>query len=108
MRFVHDIVVFAVLMPVALTSVSARAQSTAPPADYDANFNYDCDRTCLSSYADQTLAAFVAHDPSRLPLARDVKYTENGRRCASATASGALPQRSGTTKSTRTIRKPVR
>jgi hypothetical protein len=80
MRFVRNSFVFAAaLILAALASASARAQSTAPPADYDANFNYDCDRTCLNSYADQTLAAFVAHDPSRLPLARDVKYTENGQ-----------------------------
>jgi len=59
---------------------SAAAQSsTAIPQDYDPNFNYDCDRTCLNDYADQVLAAFVAHDASRLPLARQVKYTENGQ-----------------------------
>jgi hypothetical protein len=57
-----------------------RAQSSsAIPADYDPNFNYDCDRACLNGYADQYLAALVAHDPSSLPLARQVKYTENGQ-----------------------------
>ena len=56
-----------------------RAQSSAPPADYDANFNYDCDRVCLSGFLDQLIAAMVAHDSSTLPLARDVKYTENGQ-----------------------------
>lgn len=47
--------------------------------DYDPNVNYDCDRTCLNGFIDQYLAALVAHDPSRLPLARDVKFTENGQ-----------------------------
>ena len=55
------------------------AQSPAPPADYDPNFNYDCGRACLDSYVNQYLAALVAHDPSRLPLARQVKFTENGQ-----------------------------
>jgi hypothetical protein len=57
----------------------ARAQSSAPPADYDPNFNYDCDRTCLNGFLDQLIAAMVKHDSSTLPLARDVKYTENGQ-----------------------------
>jgi len=58
---------------------AARAQSTKPPADYDPNFNYDCDRACLNGFVDEFLTALVAHDPSRLPLGRDVKYTENGQ-----------------------------
>jgi hypothetical protein len=57
----------------------ARAQSSAPPADYDPNFNYDCDRACLNGFLDQLIAAMVKHDSSTLPLARDVKYTENGQ-----------------------------
>jgi hypothetical protein len=58
----------------------APAQSSSEiPADYDANFNYDCDRACLNGYVDQYLAALVAHDPSRLPLARQVKFTEDGQ-----------------------------
>jgi hypothetical protein len=80
MRFARDSFVFATaLFLIALVSISARAQSSAPPADYDANFNYDCDRACLNGFTDQALAAFIAHDPSRLPLARQVKYTENGQ-----------------------------
>ena len=80
MRFAYNSLVFAAaLFLAAFASIPARAQSSAPPADYDANFNYDCDRACLNGFADQTLAAFVAHDASRLPLARQVKYTENGQ-----------------------------
>ena len=36
-----------------------------------------CDRACLSGYLDDYMAALKAHDPSRLPLAPDVKFTEN-------------------------------
>jgi hypothetical protein len=80
MRLARNCFVFvATLFLAALASVQARAQSLAPPADYDPNFNYDCDRACLNGYADQYLAALVAHDPSRLPLARQVKFTENGQ-----------------------------
>jgi hypothetical protein len=63
----------------ALASIPARAQSGAPPADYNPNFNYDCDRACLNGFVDNFLAALVAHDASRLPLGREVKYTENGQ-----------------------------
>lgn len=38
-----------------------------------------CDRACLNGFVDQYLAALVAHDPSRLPLAKTVKFTENGQ-----------------------------
>ena len=36
----------------------------------------NCDRACLEGLVDQYLNALVAHDPKRLPLAADVKYTE--------------------------------
>ncbi|HUJ82428.1 MAG TPA: hypothetical protein VLW83_11135 [Candidatus Acidoferrales bacterium] len=36
-----------------------------------------CDRACLTGMVDQYLVAMVAHDPSKLPLARDVKFTED-------------------------------
>jgi hypothetical protein len=36
-----------------------------------------CDRACLKSQVDGYLAALVAHDPSRVPLATDVKFVEN-------------------------------
>jgi hypothetical protein len=32
----------------------------------------------LNGFVDQYLAAMVAHDPSRLPVAKDVKFTEDG------------------------------
>src|SRR5262245_42693411 len=36
-----------------------------------------CDRACLSALMDRYLFALDAHDPQRLPLARNVKFTEN-------------------------------
>jgi hypothetical protein len=38
-----------------------------------------CDRACLEGVIDQYLKALVAHDPSRLPLSKDVKFTENNQ-----------------------------
>jgi|SRR5215469_3813766 len=37
-----------------------------------------CDRACLSGLVDQYLSALIARDPSRLPLAKNVKFTEDG------------------------------
>jgi len=39
-----------------------------------------CDRDCLNALADRYLAALVAHDPSKVPLAADVKIVENAQR----------------------------
>jgi len=80
MRFARNsFVLLAALIAASLAPVPARAQSPAPPVDYNPSFNYDCDRACLNGFADDFLAALVAHDPSRLPLDREVKYTENGQ-----------------------------
>ena len=37
-----------------------------------------CDRACLEDYTDKVLDAMIAHDPGKLMLAKDVRYTENG------------------------------
>ena len=39
----------------------------------------DCDRACLSGLITQYVDALVAHDPSRLPVAGDVRFTEDSR-----------------------------
>lgn len=39
-----------------------------------------CDRQCLRDLADRYVAALVAHDPARVPLAADVKMVENLKR----------------------------
>jgi hypothetical protein len=71
----------AISLLVSTVGRATQAQSvlSRPPADYDPNFNYDCDRNCLNAFMNQYLLALVAHDPSTLPLAREVKYTENGQ-----------------------------
>ena len=37
-----------------------------------------CDRACLKGFIDQYLDALAHHDPSRLPVATQVRFTENG------------------------------
>jgi hypothetical protein len=37
-----------------------------------------CDRACLEGFVNQYLAALEVRDPSKLPLARNARYTENG------------------------------
>ncbi len=39
-----------------------------------------CDRACLEGFVDQYLDAVIAHDPKRLPLASNAKFSENGQR----------------------------
>jgi hypothetical protein len=39
-----------------------------------------CDRACLTTLTDAYLAAIVAHDPSKAPLAPDIKFVENVQR----------------------------
>lgn len=39
----------------------------------------DCDRACLSGLVTQYVDALVAHDPSGLPLAGEVRFTEDSR-----------------------------
>jgi hypothetical protein len=39
-----------------------------------------CDRACLEGFVEQYLDAAIAHNPKLLPLAPDVKFTENGQR----------------------------
>jgi hypothetical protein len=63
-------VVFGALAAAALIFVSNANASTGP-------IPIKCDRACLEGVVDQYLAALVAHDPKRLPLSADAKYTEN-------------------------------
>src|SRR5215471_15854850 len=41
-----------------------------------------CDRSCLEGFVDRYLDALVKHDPSAVPLAPNVRFTENGQRLA--------------------------
>lgn len=40
----------------------------------------ECDRACLSGFMTKYLNALTAHDASKLPVTKNVKYTENGVR----------------------------
>lgn len=52
---------------------AAREQNSAAAIERAA----DCDRQCLYGFVDQYLQALVAKDPSRLPWAKSVRFTEN-------------------------------
>lgn len=39
-----------------------------------------CDRSCLNDFVDRYVDAVVAHDPSRLPATKLVKFTENSQK----------------------------
>jgi hypothetical protein len=39
-----------------------------------------CDRTCLDGIADRYLDAVVAHDPTKAPIAKTARFTENAQR----------------------------
>ncbi len=54
-------------------AATAIADPAPPPAD--ASF---CDRACLRGVAETYLSAVAAHDPTKAPLARNARYTENG------------------------------
>ena len=38
-----------------------------------------CNRACLEGWVDRYFAAVIADDPSRVPLASGVRFTENGQ-----------------------------
>jgi hypothetical protein len=67
---------FAILLAIAASSLwqqpVASAAVPAPASDKA------CDRACLDGFVDQYLAALVAHDPARLPMATNPKTTETG------------------------------
>jgi hypothetical protein len=66
-------------MRTALVSLvlAATLRAAVPVA---AQETHPCARTCLESLATLYVDAVVARDPRRLPLAGDVKFTENGQR----------------------------
>jgi len=55
------------------TLLALAAGPAARPAE-----RHDCDRACLGDIAEKYLAAMLKHDPTKAPLTRTVRYTENG------------------------------
>jgi hypothetical protein len=45
-----------------------------------ASASTSCDRACLEGFVDRYLDAMLAHDPGKVPFARDAKFTENGQK----------------------------
>ncbi len=66
----------AALAAVALAGCSALGMQEKPKPVAQAQPKV-CDRTCLDGVADAYIAAIVAHDPSKAPLATGIKTTEN-------------------------------
>ena len=65
-----------------LLILSAVAVLVAPAAVDRAAAQTACDRGCLEGLVEQFFDAYVQHNPARLPLAANVRYTENGQRLA--------------------------
>jgi hypothetical protein len=65
-------VVMGVLVAAVLQPTRARVSADAPNAVASA-----CDRACLYGFLDEYLDALKMKDPSRLPLAKDFRYSEN-------------------------------
>lgn len=51
--------------------------AVAMAAFASASFAASCDKQCLENIGDQYRAAYVKHDPSLAPFARNVRFTEN-------------------------------
>jgi hypothetical protein len=68
------------VLAVVVLAAAAAAGLFAPRLDASTGpIPLRCDRACLERVLDQYLDAVVAHDPKRLPLSADVKYTENNQ-----------------------------
>ena len=61
----------AILSWIALAAYAPAARAEAAPEPQH------CNRACLDHLVDIYLAALVAHDPSRVPIAPDAKFVEN-------------------------------
>jgi hypothetical protein len=53
---------------------AARAQNAPLPPNVASS---GCERSCLQGLAEQFIGALIAHDPSKVPLAKGVRYSEN-------------------------------
>src|SRR2546425_13270998 len=71
MRSTFVVGVFVVFIAIVTGNMAPRADAATGPIPLN------CNRACLENLDDQYLAAVVAHDPRRLPLSREGKYTEN-------------------------------
>jgi hypothetical protein len=68
---------FAKLKNVAAASLAAAALGACATSTTSATGAASCDRTCLTGVITTYMDALLAHDPSKLPLAETVKFTED-------------------------------
>src|SRR5579885_1730760 len=65
----------------ALVPIPMMIAALAPlPGSSAAHAAASCNRACLESYVDRYLDALLAHEPSSVPLAPGVRFTEDGQR----------------------------
>lgn len=77
----RNLLVIGALATLVLCSVLGAASSVgASGSQSAAGAANGCDRACLNGFVDRYLDAVVAHDPSRLPTTKLVKFTENGQK----------------------------
>jgi hypothetical protein len=70
-----------IVSAIVLLAAAVSVGNLAPKADASTGqIPLNCDRACLENVMNQYLAALVAHNPERLPLSKDVMYTENAQR----------------------------
>lgn len=61
----------------ATRAAATRAVASPIAREGQEDADYDCNRVCLNRFADEFIAALLAHDPSKLPHSPRVKYSEN-------------------------------
>jgi hypothetical protein len=66
-----------ILVFVGLATMATSAPEAADTHTQSARGSLACDRACLNAIAERYLAAMLAHDPSKAPLAPGARYTEN-------------------------------
>src|SRR5262245_37740006 len=72
MRFGRLVAVALLVIAGRLFTPALSAQGKPPVGPIAA----DCNRACLEGVMEQYIAALLAHDPKRVPISADVKYTE--------------------------------
>lgn len=63
----------------ALVAVPAAGQAPAPAPASAPTSAQSCDRACLAGMITRYVDALVAHDPARLPVAPDVRFTQDSQ-----------------------------
>jgi len=67
------------ILVAALWITLAPGAMSAWPTDAEDAAKYNCDRACLKGIADQYFDALAQHNPSLVPLAPNVRYSETGK-----------------------------